>query len=180
MPSYMPSYESFMAMKAADLRDELASRGLATEGLKRDLAFRLAISENSPTPTIALPSATSDRESKLAKMEGGNIPTTEVVRRDPKRSYHHVDKDPPIRSLSWILTSALPSILLISLRSLWYFLPTVDKEYLTLRISDHRDSLSSKIGSCQDFISSKLNNGYRSICRGAQPVGGLGEADEKP
>lgn len=181
----MPSYESLMAIKVTDLRNELASRGLPTEGLKKDLAFRLAMSENPPHPTIALPSATSNKEVKLVKMNAGNVPTHEVKRRDPKRSYYHGDKDRPIRSVTRISTrfnNALLSILLISLLSctLWYSLPTVDKEYLTMRIDDHHDFLSSKISICQDFMSSKLKDGYRSICRGVQPVGGLHEAGEKP
>ena len=37
----MPSYQKYAAMKLKDLRSELASRNLPTQGLKQDLVFRL-------------------------------------------------------------------------------------------------------------------------------------------
>ena len=190
--SNMPSHEPFMAIRAVDLRHELASRGLPTKGLKKDLAFRLAISENPcpfhalPHSTIALPSVASNQEVDLVTMHGSDIPTTEVKRRGPERSSpSRTDKSLPtshdrqhgddawsIRSLVQISTTfnnALLWILLIVFLSciLWTYLPTVDKNYLVMRVNTGRD-----------FVSSEINSGYRSLFRGVQSIGGINEAGE--
>ncbi|CAD6579825.1 MAG: hypothetical protein ASARMPRED_009266 [Alectoria sarmentosa] len=187
----MPSHEPFMAIRAVDLRHELASRGLPTKGLKKDLAFRLAISENPcpfhalPHSTIALPSVASNQEVDLVTMHGSDIPTTEVKRRGPERSSpSRTDKSLPtshdrqhgddawsIRSLVQISTTfnnALLWILLIVFLSciLWTYLPTVDKNYLVMRVNTGRD-----------FVSSEINSGYRSLFRGVQSIGGINEAE---
>ena len=162
--SNMPSYQPFMAIRAVDLRHELASRGLPTEGLKKDLAFRLAISENPcpfhavPHSTIALPSVASNQEVDLVTMDGSDIPTTEVKRRGPERSSpsrtdkslpssherQHGDNAWSIRSLVQISTTfnnALLSILSIIFLSctLWTYLSTVDKECLIMRVNNGRE-----------------------------------------
>ena len=64
-----------MAMKVDDLRHELSSRGLPKEGLKRDLAFRLASSDDPyvfrplrlPHTINLLPSVTSNKEVMLPR-----------------------------------------------------------------------------------------------------------------
>lgn len=73
---------------------------------------------------------------------------------------------------------ALLSILLIIFLSciLWRYLPTVDKEYPSMRIDNGHDFVNSEIINWQDFLRSKASNGYHSICRGAQPLIGIHEA----
>ena len=68
----MPSCKFFMAMKLGDLRHELASRNLPTEGLKRDLAFRLASLDDAHdcNPSIFYPHRTSASSSMNSDKEG--------------------------------------------------------------------------------------------------------------
>ena len=182
----MPSYKSYMALKVDGLRRELASRDLPTEGLKKDLVFRLASSDHDsaslplriPHPTSALASVTSNKEVKSAKMGVCSTPTTDSREKDSKRSspsqmnsslpfvpdHSHGDEDRHIRNLARISTAfnnALLSILLITFLSctLWQYLPATDKEYLILKIPTGHDFVYSKINVCQDFISSNFNNG---------------------
>ena len=91
----MHSCKFYMAMKLDDLRHELASRNLPTEGLKRDLAFRLASLEDAhdcnplnfhPHRTSASSSITPNEEGMPAKTEDHDIPSTEVRERSPERA----------------------------------------------------------------------------------------------
>ena len=199
----MPTFEFYMANKVDNLRHELASRGLPTEGLKRDLAFRLANSDNAhalrpvslPRRTNAVPSMTTNKEAMVAKMKDHNIPDTEIRNRDPKRSSSS-RTDPSVpsvqdhyyrgtirrsRGLDWISTilttislSIILGIFLICI--IWRCLPTVDKEHLMKRIDDGHVFASSKIYQWQNSTIGQFNKRYHSMCSGVQPFDGFFEA----
>ena len=199
----MPTFEFYMANKVDNLRHELGSRGLPTEGLKRDLVFRLANSDDAhafrptslPHRTTAVPPMTNNKEAMVAKMKGHNISYTEIRNRDPKRSSssrtdpsvpsvndnHHRNTIWRNRDLDWIstiVTSVFLSILLGIFLSciIWRCLPTVDKEYLIKRIDDGHDFASSKIHSWQNSVIWQFNKRYHSVCSGVQPFDGFFEA----
>ena len=199
----MPTLEFYMANKIDNLRHELASRGLPTEGLKRDLASRLANSDNThafrpvslPLRTNAVPSITTNREAMVAKINNHNIPNTEIRKKDPKHSsssrnhpcvpsvqdhYYRktIRRDRGLDWISTILTTISLSIIMIIFLSciIWRCLPTVDKEYLMKRIDDGHDSASSKIHSWQNSVIGQFNKRYHSMCSGVQPFDGFFEA----
>ena len=196
----MPTFEFYMANKVDNLRHELGSRSLPTEGLKRDLAFRLANSDDVhafrpirlPHRTTAVPSMTNNKEAMVAKMKGHNIPYAEIRNGDPKRSSSS-PKDPSVhdnyhrdtlrrnRGLDWISTivttvflSILLGILLFCI--IWRCLPTVDKEYLIKRIDDGHYFARSKIHHWQNSVIWQFNKRYHSVCSGVQPFDGFFEA----
>ena len=199
----MPTFEFYIANKVDNLRHELASRGLPTEGLKRDLALRLANSDNAhalrpislPRRTNAVPAMTTNNEAVVATMKDHNIPYAEIRNRDPKRS-SSFRTDPSVpsaqdhyyrssirrnRGLDWIstilTTISLSIILGIFLSCItWCCLPTVDKEYLMKRIDDGHDFASSKIYDWQNSVIGQFNKRYHSMCRGVQPFDGFFEA----
>ena len=202
----MPSCQFYMAMKVADLRRELTLRDLPTAGLKKDLAFRLASSDDANAsrplilrhPTSVLPFSSGNKEAMLGKMEDCSIPTSEVKIRNPTRpsqsrldpslpsvhDHHQGDKDQRIRSLARVstaFTNAFLHVLLIIFLSsiLWHYLPNAEKEYLITKFDTGHVLVSSKINDCQGFISSKFNNSYHSICKGIQPLSGLHEAGKR-
>ena len=196
----MPTFEFYMANKIDNLRHELASRGLPTEGLKRDLAFRLANSDDAhalrpislPRRTNAVPAMTTNKEVVVAKMKDHNVPDTEIRNRDPKRpsssrtepsvqDHYYRSRIRRNRGLDWtstILTTISLSIILGILLSciVWCCLPTVDKEYLMKRIDDGHDFASSKIHDWQNSVIEQFNKRYHSMCSGVQPFDGFFEA----
>ena len=199
----MPSFEFYMANKVDNLRHELASRGLPTEGLKRDLAFRLANSDNThasrpislPRRTNGVPSKTTDKEAMVVQMKDHNISNTEIRNRGPKRSpssqtnpsvpsvQHHYYRSTTWRNrgLDWISTIlktiSLSIIMGVFLSCIiWRCLPTVDQEYLMKRIDDGHDFASSKIHSWQNSVIGQFNKRYHSMCSGVQPFDGFFEA----
>ena len=181
-----------MAMKVTDLRRELASRDLPTEGLKKDLAFRLASLDSaddyrpsrSPHPTSASLTMTSNEEGMLAKTEVCNAPTTEVRKRShgrlpsfqPVDDQNHGDKDGRISSVArWSIAIAkvFLSILLIVFLSyvLSNYISTVDQAYFSRSIDNGYDFLWSEINDCQNFVRSQIQHGCQSIYRGIQQLG---------
>ena len=179
-------------MKVTDLRRELASRDLPTEGLKKDLAFRLASLDNAddcrpselPHPTSASLTMTSNKEGMLAKTEDRNVPITEVGKRSPGRppssqpvdDQKHGDKDRRISNVarwSTAIANVSLSILLIVFLSyvLSNYISTVDQAYFSRSIDNGYDLLCSEINHCQDFVRSQIQHGYYSIYRGTQHLG---------
>ena len=202
----MPSCEFYMAMKVVNLRHELTARGLPTAGLKQDLAFRLAGSDDAngfcplmpPHAVSALRSPTSQKETTLGKMEGYSKPTTEVKGRNPTRSLpSEVDPSPPSvrdpyerekgrrgRSLATVsaacVSAFLPVLLVLFLSSiLWRFLPNLDKEDLITRFHNGHDLVSSTINDFKDLVSSKSHDNNPSMCTEIQPLGDLHETGKR-
>ena len=199
----MPTFEFYMANKVDNLRHELASRGLPTEGLKRDLASRLANSDDTHAfhpvslsrRTNAVPSITNDKETMVVKMNAHNIPNTENRNGDPRHSsssrnhpsipsvkdHYYRNAIRRNRGLDWISTIlkaiSLSIILGIFLScTIWCCLPTVDKEYLMKRIDDGHDFASAKIHDWQNSVIWQFNKRYYSMCSGVQPLDGFFEA----
>lgn len=169
-----------MSMKLDDLRRELASRDQPTEGLKKDLAWRLASLDDAhccrslslPQPTSASSSMPNNKESMLAT-EDYNVQTTEVTDRDSKRSspsrialslpsvrnHDQGDNDQhnsnSARS-SIAFTNAFLSILAIVflLGILWHYIPSSNIAYFTRSIDNSYAFLSSRINNCQGFMGS--------------------------
>ena len=151
-----------------DLGRELASRDLPTEGLKKDLAWRLASLDvaHDFRPTSASSSMTSNEEGLIAKTEGDNVPTSEVKGGSKKSSsspiglslasvhdHHDSDDDRYVIKLarsSIAFTKGFISFLLIVFLScvLWRNNSTANKE-----------CFSRSIKNCYDFLSSNINNG---------------------
>ena len=164
----MHSCKFYLSKNTDDLRRELASRDLPTEGLKKDLAWRLASLDDAHDyiPTSASLSITSNEEGIIAKPEGDNLPTIQVRGRHKKSSsspiglslasvhnHHNSDDDRHVSNLarsSIASTKGLISILLIAFLScvLWHIIPTANKE-----------CFSRSIKNCYDFLSSNINNG---------------------
>ena len=138
----------YLSKNIDDLRRELASRDLPTEGLKKDLAWRLASLDDAHDylSTSASSSMTSNEEGLIAQAEGDNVPITEVRGR-PKKSLSsptglsfasvHVppdgDDDRHVSNLarsSITFTMGLISILLIAFIScvLWHNISTANKD----------------------------------------------------
>ena len=202
----MPSCEFYMAMKVVNLRHELTARGLPTAGLKQDLAFRLAGSDDAngfcplmpPHAVSALRSPTSHKETTLGKMEGYSKPTTGVKDRIPTGSSpseidpslpsvpdpYEREKGRRIRSLATVSAACasafLPVLLILFLSSiLWRSLPNLDKEDITMRIHNGHDLVSSTINDFKDLVSSKSHNNNPSMCTEIQTLGDLHESGKR-
>ncbi len=187
-----------MAMKVKDLRYELASRDLPTEGLKQDLAFRLASLDELhgslpltlPHPTRDSLSETIDGAGTLAKTKDDDKPTIEFEEKIPEQTspprvdssllsaydHHYSDKDRRVSSwarISITVHVAFLSILLIIWLSyiLWHYLPTADKESLSRSIENGHDFVVLNVNSCRDFMRSQLQHGYHSINKKIQILG---------
>ena len=163
----MHSCKFYMSKDIDDLRRELASRDLPTEGLKKDLAWRLASLDDAHDylPASASLFMTSNEEGMTAKTEGDNVPTSEVIGRSKKSSssaiglslasvhdHHDSDDDRYVSKLarsSIAFTKGFISILLIVFLScvLWRNISTTNKE-----------CFSRSIKNCYDFLRSKINN----------------------
>ena len=191
----MPSYRPYMSMKIDDLRHELASRNLPTEGLKQDLAFRLASLDDcydfrplkSPFSTGAS-SQTRVEESTPVKTKDYHVSTSESRERSLKQfsppktdstpssvhDHHHSDKERHRISrwarLSIVVHVAFLSILLIiSLACiLWRYIPNVGKGYLSRSLRNSNYFVIAILNDCQGFVRSRLRNDYRSICSAIQ------------
>lgn len=165
-----------MAMKLGDLRHELASRNLPTEGLKRDLAFRLASLDDAhdcnstifyPPRTSASSSLNSDKEGMPAKTEHHNMGNTEVREKVLKQAlpspielslpsvhnnhHHHGDNDRRKSNLArfsvGFAKAVLPVLLMIFMFYLLrLFYSAEDKEYY----------YSRSIANGYDYLSEKI------------------------
>lgn len=171
----------YMSMKVDDLRHELASRDQPTEGLKKDLAWRLASLDDAhcfhslslPQPISTSSSMPSSKEGMLAT-EDYNVQTTEVRDRDSKRSspsriasslpsvqnHDPGDNDQHISNSgrsSIVSTNAFLSILAIVflLCILWHHIPSSNIRYFTKSIDNSYAFLSSRIN-CQGFMRSSF------------------------
>ncbi len=187
-----------MAMKVKDLRHELASRDLPTEGLKQDLAFRLAsLDELHGSLPLTLPhpirdslSETIDGAGTLAKTKDDDKPTIEFEEKSSEQispprvdssllsayDHHYSDKDRRVSSLARISITvhvAFLSILLIIWLSyiLWHYLPAADKEFLSRSIENGHGFVVLNVNSCQDAMRSQLQHGYQSINKKIQILG---------
>lgn len=163
----MHSYKFYLSKTIDDLRRELASRDLPTEGLKKDLAWRLASLDDAHDylPTSTSSSMITNEESMIAKIQHDKISTTEVRGRPKKSSsspiglspasihgHHDSDDDRHVSNLaksSIMLTKGLILILLIVFLScvLWHNISTANKE-----------CFNRSIKNCYDFLSSNINN----------------------
>ena len=169
----MPSCRFYMAMKLDDLRHELASRNLPTEGLKKDLAFRPASLDDAhdwnpsifyPHRTNASSSINSNEEDMPAKTGDHNIQSIEVGERSPKQSspspidlslptmhnnHHHGDDDRRKSNLarfSIAFTTFLRILLMLFLSYVpRLYISTEDKEYFSRSNSNGYDFLSLRI-----------------------------------
>ena len=164
----MHSCKFYLSKNIDDLRRELASRDLPIEGLKKDLAWRLASLDDAHDylPTGTSSSTTSNEEIMVARIQGGNVATTEVRGRLKKSSsspigsslasvhgHHDNDDDRHVSNMarfSVTFTKGLISILSIALLSclLWYNTSTANKECFNRCIEKY-----------YDFLSSSINNG---------------------
>ena len=164
----MHSCKFYLSKNIDDLRRELASRDLPTEGLKKDLAWRLASLDDAHDylSTSASSSITSNEKGMIAEIQGDNVPTTEVRRSSKKSSsspvslslasvHGHHDSDNCRHDSNWArssitFTEGLISILLIVFLFcvLWHKLSTTNKEYFNRCITN-----------CYDFLSLKFDNG---------------------
>ena len=179
----MHSCKLYLSMNIGDLRRELASRNLPTEGLKRDLTWRLASFDNtlgcrplgSPPPASGSSPIISNGESILVEMADHNIQVTEFRNRTPKQSSpfkvdsshsihhdrqrsekeHHISNSAP---LSTAFINALIAILLMIFLSciLWHHTSKADKEYFSRSIDNGFEFLSLEINSFLDFIRSQF------------------------
>ena len=164
----MHSCKFYLSKNIDDLRRELASRDLPTEGLKKDLAWRLSSLDDAHEylPTSASSSMIRNEEVMMAKTEGDNVPTSEVNERPKKSSsspvrlslasvHGHLDNDDDDRHVSNSarssikFTKGLISILLIVFLShvLWHNISTANKE-----------CFNRSIENCYDFLSSNINS----------------------
>lgn len=168
-----------MSMKVDDLRRELASRDQPTEGLKKDLVWRLASLDDAQSfCSLSLPqlisassSMPSGKEDMIAT-EDYNVQTTEVRDGDSKRSspsrigpslpsvqdHDQGDNDQNIsnsaRSSIATTNAFLPILaILFLLYILWHHIPSSNIEYFTRSIDNSYALLSSRI-SCQGFMRS--------------------------
>ena len=160
----MHSCRFYLSKNIDDLRRELASRDLPTEGLKKDLAWRLASLDDGHDylPTSASSSIISSEEGMIANPEGDNLPTIEVRGR-PKNSssspvglslssvhgHHDSDNNRHVSNLvrySITVIKRFISILLIAFLfcALWHNISTANKE-----------CFSRSIKNCYDFLSWK-------------------------
>ena len=164
----MHSCKFYLSKNIDDLRRELASLDLPTEGLKKDLAWRLASLDDvhDYPPTSASSSTTRNEKVMIAKIQGGSVPSAEVKGRRKKSSsssigsslasvhgYHDNDDDRHVSNMarfSVTFTKGLISILSIVLLSclLWYNTSTANKERFNRCIEKY-----------YDFLSSSINNG---------------------
>lgn len=171
-----------MSMKVDDLRRELASRDQPTEGLKKDLAWRLASLDDAHCfRSLSLPQPISTSSTMPSREEGMlttedynvyNVQTTEVRDRDSKRSspsriasslpsvqnHDPGDNDQHISNSarsSTVSTNAFLSILAIVflLCILWHHIPSSNIKYFTRSIDNSYAFLSSRI-KCQGFMRS--------------------------
>lgn len=169
-----------MSMKVDDLRRELASRDQPTEGLKKDLAWRLASLDDAdcchslslPQPISASSSMPSNKEGMLAT-EDYKVQPTEVRDRDSKRSSssrialslpsvqnHDQGDNDQLNSnsarSSIAFTNAFLSILAVVflLGIMWHYIPSSNKAYFTRSIDYSYAFLSSRINNCQGFMRS--------------------------
>ena len=179
----MHSCKFFMAMKLGDLRHELASRNLPTEGLQRDLAFRLASLDDNhdcnpsifyPHRTSASSSMNSDKEGIPAKTEHHNMGNTEVREKVLKQAlpspielslpsvhnnhHHHGDNDRQKSNLAQFSVgfakAVLPILLIFMFCILRLFYSAEDKEYFSRSIANGYDYLSEKNNNCQKSMRS--------------------------
>lgn len=184
-------------MKVVDLRRELASRNLPTEGLKQDLAFRLASLDNARVSTAlklshptCIPASATSNEDTVTKMENDEELITSVRNKSPERvtpsSQNKLsspfvrencqgDKNRRVSNLARMLIAfgtALLLILLITFLSwvLWHYIPTTDKEYLSIILDDVYHFLTSHVNNCQTFLRSQFQNGHHFISRKIQPM----------
>ena len=169
----MPSCRFYMAMKLDDLRHELASRNLPTEGLKKDLAFRLASLDDAhdcnplifyPHRTNASSSINSNEKDMPAKTEDHNIQSIEGGERSPKQSspspidlsrptvhnnHHHGDDDRRKSNLARFSIAFTTFLWILLMLFLSYvprlYISTEDKKYFSRSINNGYDFLSSRI-----------------------------------
>ena len=164
----MHSCKFYLSKPIDDLRRELASRDLPTEGLKKDLAWRLASldDDHDHLPTSASLSTISNEASMIAKIQGDNVPITKVRARPKKSSssplglslasidgHHDSGDDRHVSNFarsSIMSTKGLILILLIVFLScvLWHNISTANKECLNRNIKNF-----------YNFLSSNINNG---------------------
>ena len=164
----MHSCKFYLSKTIDDLRRELASRDLPTEGLKKDLAWRLASLDDAHDhlPTSVSSSMISNEASMIAKIQGDNVPITKVRGRSKKSSssppslslasvddHHDSGDDRHVSNLarsSIMFTKGLVFILLIVFLScvLWHNISMANKECF------HRSIMN-----CYNFLSSNFNNG---------------------
>ena len=181
----MPSYRPYMSMKTVDLRHELASRNLPTEGLKQDLAFRLASLDDadnlrpSKLPlSTGSSSETGNEESASVKTKEYHVSTSEARKRSPKQSppskidstsssvHDHDESDKEPRRigrrtrLSIALYVAFLSVLLISFLAciLWRYIPGVGQGYLSRSLRNGNDFVLAIFNDCQDFVVAMFND----------------------
>ena len=167
----MHSCKFYLSKTIDDLRHELASRDLPTEGLKKDLAWRLASLDDAHEylPTRTSSSATRNEEFMIAKIQDCSVPSAEVRGRRKKSSsssigsslvsvhgYRDNDNDRHISNIarsSVTFPKGMISILLMVLLSclLWYNTSTADKECFNRCIEKYYDFLSSSINKWLKF-----------------------------
>ena len=186
----MPSYRPYMSMKIDDLRHELASRNLPTEGLKQDLAFRLASLDDAgdrrPLKLASSTGASSEtRNEKGApvKTKNDHVSTSEARKRSvgqlsPSKidstpssvhDHHHVEKERRRISRRARLSIAihvafLLILLVISLAYiLWRYIPNVGQGYMSRSLQNGKEFVIAIFNDCQDFVRSRLLNDYRYV-----------------
>lgn len=181
---------NFTWQTRSTLRHELALRRLPTEGLGKDFAFRLAISDDAhafrllrlPHPTSALPSLSSNKRHHACEDGGlqhtknrGQKERSQAIIAISHRLVSSVCSVITITAIStgatgiwpgsqlWFKTALLPILLNVFLSCiLWRHLPTVDIGHLIKSIDHGYDFVSSKINTWEDYTGSKMNNGYHS------------------
>ena len=165
----------YLSMNIDDLRRQLASRNLPTEGLKRDLAWRLATLDNPlDRRSLGLPrpaSASSSNGGGMLAETKYHRPATDFRNRtskptwpstnDSSRSsiHQHSQKKRRISNLAPLsisLTKAFLSIVSIVFLSciLWYCIPMENREYFSKSVDNGYKFLIVKINDFQDFIGS--------------------------
>ena len=172
----MHSCKFYLSKNIDDLRRELASRDLPTEGLKKDLAWRLASLDDAHDNlrTSASSSMTSNEDGMITKTESDNVPTTKVRGRPKKSSsspiglslgsghgHHDSDDDRHVSNLARFLitfTKGIISILLIAFLScvLWHKISMANKEFFKRSIKNCYDLLSSNINNSWDMSNSHM------------------------
>ena len=186
----MPSYRPYMSMKTDDLRHELASRNLPTEGLKQDLAFRLASLDDADDRrplklafSTGASSETRNEKSTPVKTENYHVSTSEArelsvgqllpseIDSTPSSVHDHHHSDKERRRMSRrarfsiaVHVTFLLILLVISLACiLWPYIPNVGEGYMSRSLQNGKDYVIAIFNDCRDFMRSRLHNDCRHI-----------------
>ena len=166
-------------MKLNDLRRELALRNLPTEGLKQDLAWRLAnlgdAHDVSPLDSLDQPSAplsvAKNEECTPAKTEDGNLEATEMGEKNQEQlppiqpdnslpsvhDHNHGDETRLTSGFTRILIAFLSILLIIFLSGiLWCYTPTASKDHMGRILESGHHLVSSKFTGYQTLTRSQI------------------------